>query len=248
MTTVQQLFPIVGIGASAGGVEAFEGFFNDMPSDTGMAFVLVTHMPRGYETTLPDIISRFTDMPVRNARNGETVEPDHVYVCPADHTVTIKQGRLHLEARLSDHQRKPIDVFLGSLAEERGENAIGIILSGGGSDGALGIKAIKERGGLALAQGTDGSGPRQSSMPESAIATGLIDLILPVEDMADRLVEFSRSARHEAKLDREPQEADPTEIKNELAAIRYKQIGHDSAAIRKRPLCGECAAACRSRR
>src|SRR5262245_22683884 len=158
--TTNQPFPIVGIGASAGGVEALEGFFRPMPADTGMAFVAVTHMPRGHETTLPEILSRYTNMPVTNARNGEEIQPNHVYVCPSDHVVTVKQGRLMLEARGSDVQRKPIDVFLGSLAEERGDRAIGVVLSGGGSDGALGIKAIKERGGLTLAQGSDGSGPR----------------------------------------------------------------------------------------
>jgi CheB methylesterase/CheR methyltransferase, SAM binding domain len=100
------------------------------------------------ETTLPEILGRFTDMPVANARHETTIEPNHVYVCPSDHVVTIEDGRLLLEARLSDVQRKPIDVFLGSLAEAKGENAVGIVLSGGGSDGAIGIKAIKERGGL----------------------------------------------------------------------------------------------------
>src|SRR5215475_7827744 len=85
-------FPIVGIGASAGGVEALEGLFRNMPSDTGMAFVLVTHMPRGYETTLPEIIARFTDMPVSNIRHEAEIEPDHVYVSPSDHVVSIHDG------------------------------------------------------------------------------------------------------------------------------------------------------------
>jgi len=144
-------FPVVGIGASAGGVEAFEGLFRAMPSDTGMAFVLVTHMPRGHETTLPEIVARYTTMPAANAGHQQVIEADHVYVCPPDHVVTIQDGRLMLEARAAEIHRRPIDVFLSSLAEARGENAIGVILSGGGSDGALGIKAIKERGGLTVA-------------------------------------------------------------------------------------------------
>src|SRR5262245_34218283 len=139
MSTTEE-FPIVGIGASAGGVEALEGLFRGMPGDTGMAFVLVTHMPRGYETTLPEILARFTTMPVANVRHEAPIEPNHVYVCPSDHVVMIKDGVLLLEARALDGQRKPIDVFLSSLAEAKGENAIGIVLSGGGSDGALGIK------------------------------------------------------------------------------------------------------------
>ena len=105
------------------------------------------------------------------AADGALVEPDHVYVCPPGHLLTIEGGKLYLAARNADQLQKSIDVFLSALAEERGESVIGVIgvvLSGGGSDGALGIKAIKERGGLTLAQGTDGSGPRQSSMPETA--------------------------------------------------------------------------------
>jgi len=99
-------FPIVGIGASAGGVEALEGLFRAMAEDTGMAFVLVTHMPRGHTTTLPEIIGRYTEMTARNVRHDETIEPNHVYVCPADQVVTIVDGRLILEARTSDVQRK----------------------------------------------------------------------------------------------------------------------------------------------
>src|SRR5215470_13699937 len=195
-----QPFPIVGIGASAGGVEALEGFFRGMPADTGMAFVVITHMPRGHTTTLPEIISRYTRMLVANAENATPIKPNHVYVCPADHVTTITDNHLQLEARSLSAYHKPIDVFMSSLAEARGDVAIGVVLSGGGSDGALGIKAIKERGGLTIAQGADGSGPRQSSMPESAIATGFIDLTLSVEEMAGRLTQFASSHREIEKL------------------------------------------------
>ena len=233
-----QPFPIVGVGASAGGVEALEGFFRDMPSDTGMAFVLVTHMPRGHNTALSEIVGRFTDMPVANVRHNETVEPDHVYVCPSDHVVSIEDGRLVLEARSAEVQRRPIDVFFSSLAEARGENAIGVVLSGGGSDGALGIKTIKEHGGLTLAQGSDGSGPRQSSMPETAIATGFIDLALPVEEMASRLTEFARSHRDVEPLvsgEAEPGEGeDAVEAQHTIARILQNQIGHDFSGYKEK--------------
>jgi two-component system CheB/CheR fusion protein len=128
-------FPIVGIGASAGGVEALEGFFRGMPSRPGMAFVVVTHMPRGYETTLPEILSRYTEMPVTNVHNGEVIALDHVYVCPSDHVLIVKHDRLHLEPRGMEIHRTPIDGFFSSLAEARGEQAVGVVLSGGGSDG-----------------------------------------------------------------------------------------------------------------
>jgi two-component system, chemotaxis family, CheB/CheR fusion protein len=230
-------FPIVGIGASAGGVEALEGFFRGMPSDTGMAFVLVTHMPRGHVTMLSEILGRCTDMPVTNVRHGEAVDPNHVYVCPSDHVVTIEDGRLMLEARSAEVQRKPIDVFLSSLAEHRGENAVGVVLSGGGSDGALGIKAIKERGGLTLAQGSDGSAPRQTSMPEAAIATGFVDLTLPVEDMASRLTQFARSYRDieppiAAEAERESD--DLVEARRSIARLLHDQVGHDFSGYKER--------------
>ncbi len=235
-------FPIVGIGASAGGVEALEGFFRDMPSDPGMAFVVVTHMPRGYETTLPEILAHYTAMPVTNIRHREIAEPNHVYVCPSDHVVTIKDRRLILEARPSHDHGKPIDVFLGSLAEAQGENAIGVILSGGGSDGTLGIKAIKERGGLTLAQGadsgTDGSAPRQSSMPQTAIATGFVDLVLPVEAMSGRLAQFVRSPREVDGL--VPQEEAPgdaaglVEVRRTIARVLHNQVGHDFSGYKEK--------------
>src|SRR5262245_64847746 len=135
-----------------------------------MAFVLVTHMPRGHVTTLAGIVGRYTAMAVADILHDAAIEPNTVYISPSDHVVTIVDGRLMLQARSADVAQRPIDVFFSSLAEARGENAIGIVLSGAGSDGALGIKAIKERGGLTLAQGADGRGPRQSSMPETAIA------------------------------------------------------------------------------
>jgi two-component system CheB/CheR fusion protein len=235
---IDHSFPIVGIGASAGGVEALEGFFRGMPSDTGMAFVLVTHMPRGHVTMLSEILGRCTDMPVTNVRHDEAVEPNHVYVCPSDHVVTMEDGRLMLEARSADVQRKPIDVFLSSLAEQRGESAIGVVLSGGGSDGALGIKAIKERGGLTLAQGTDGSAPRQTSMPEAAIATGFVDLTLSVENMGGRLTQFARSHCDIDQFGAEEAEPrageDVVEARRTIARLLHNQVGHDFSGYKEK--------------
>jgi two-component system, chemotaxis family, CheB/CheR fusion protein len=230
-------FPVVGIGSSAGGVEALQVLFERMPADTGMAFVLVSHMARGYDSALPEILARHTKMTVKMARDGAPVEPDHVYVCPADHVLTIEGEELHLASRTSDQQHKPIDVFLSSLAEERGENAIGVVLSGGGSDGALGIKAVKERGGLTLAQGTDGSGPRQRSMPETAIATGFVDLTLPVEDMAARLAEFAGSHRTIEQLvadDSEREDGDSAEARRTIAHLLHNQVGHDFSGYKEK--------------
>ena len=229
-------FPIVGIGASAGGVEALEGFFRGMPPQPGMAFVVVTHMPRGYETTLPEILSRYTEMPVTNVHADEAIAPNHVYVCPSDHVLTVRHDRLHLEPRGSEIHRTPIDVFLSSLAEEQGEHAVGVVLSGGGSDGTLGIKAIKEHGGLTLAQGTDGHGPRQSSMPATAIATGLVDLAIPVEAMGARLVSFAERNRgpHADAADDQAIAPDVAETQKTIAVVLKDQVGHDFSGYKQK--------------
>src|SRR5262245_25011877 len=139
-----------------------------MPADTGMSFALVTHLARGHISALVEILSRYTPMPVKTAKDGAVLEPNQLHVCPPDHIMTMVDGKLRLQLRADEAQRKPIDVFLSSLAEEHAEASVGILLSGGGSDGTLGIKAIKERGGLTIAQGSDGDGPRQNGMAATA--------------------------------------------------------------------------------
>src|SRR5450432_3275719 len=181
---------IVGIGASAGGIAALEALFRGLPVDTGMGFVVITHQARGHESALPAILGRYTAMPVAAAVDGAKVEPNHVYICPPDYLLTLQRGRLHLNRFDVDVPRFPIDAFLASLAEEAGEAAVGIVLSGGGSDGTRGITAIKEHGGLTLAQGHNGSSPIHSTMPDSAIAAGVVDLVLTAEAMGPRLAAF----------------------------------------------------------
>ena len=176
---------VVGIGASAGGIEAFRLFFESMPAESGMAFVVVLHLSADRKSLLTEIIGRWTKMPVSEAADDELVEPNQVYVIPPGHVATLGQGRLHLRHLASDVPREttPIDQFFDSLAADLGEDAVGVVLSGTGHDGALGLKAIKARGGLTFAQGTGGSAPQHSGMPNSAIATGAVDLIVPVQDM-----------------------------------------------------------------
>src|ERR1700730_17061180 len=186
--------PIVGIGASAGGVEALERFFKSMPADNGMGFVVVTHLPPNRESMLAEIIGRATQMPVVDARDGETVEEEHVYVLPPGAILTIREGRLSLRhTGIAHHERAPIDVFFTSLAQDQAEHAIGTVLSGGGSDGTLGLKAIKENGGLTVAQGANVTRPRFAEMPSSAVAAGFVDLVLPVEDIPDRIIAYVRN-------------------------------------------------------
>jgi two-component system, chemotaxis family, CheB/CheR fusion protein len=191
---VAPILPIVGIGASAGGVEALEQFFRAVPADNGLAFVVITHLPHNRESMLSEILGRATRMPLVEARDGERVEAEHVYVLPPGAILTMREGRLRLRRTgAADHERAPIDVFFNSLAEDQSEHAIGVVLSGGGHDGTLGIKAIKENGGLTIAQGSNVSRPRFAEMPLSAVAAGFVDLELPVEDIPKRIIAYVRN-------------------------------------------------------
>src|SRR5689334_18952664 len=225
-------FPIVGVGASAGGVEALEHLFKAMPTEPGMAFVVVTHLAPHRESLLPEILARDTCMPVLIAEHDQQICPNHVYVAPADAVLHISKGRLAVRAMADCHERTPIDSFFAALAKDQGEYAIGIVLSGSGSDGTLGIKAIKEHGGLTLAQGSDGTAPRHSSMPESAIATGVVDLALSVEAMPEQLVAYARSFNILGKGVDGEKEAE--EIRRDICAILLDQTGHDFSGYKTR--------------
>ena len=176
---------IVAMGASAGGLEAFERFLSRMTPDSGMAFVLVPHLDARHKSAMTELLQRYTEMPVVEIGDGMIAEPNRIHVIPPNGTLTIERGALRVETPRG--QANTIDTFFRSLAEDQQENAIGVILSGSGSDGTLGIKAIKEQGGLTVAQASMTS--RFESMPDSAVATGLVDFVLPVEEMPAKLVE-----------------------------------------------------------
>jgi two-component system CheB/CheR fusion protein len=179
-------FPIVGIGASAGGLEAFEVFFRNVPPDSGMAFVVISHLDPSHESILTDILQRSTDMIVVEAQDQMTVEANRVYVIPPNRDMAIFHGQLQLSIPELPHgARLPIDTFFRSLAEDYGEQAVGIILSGAGTDGTLGLRAILGAGGISLVQ--EPSTAKFDGMPSSAINAGYATHILPVEKMADAL-------------------------------------------------------------
>jgi len=186
-----ELFPIVGIGASAGGLEAFTQLLNYLPTNTGMAFVIVQHMASDHESALSVILGRATEMPVHEAQEGMAVAPNQVYVIPPNASMTIDRGALKLKPRPRNNGLfMSIDTFLLSLAEDRGNKAVGVVLSGGDSDGARGIEAIKAAGGVTFAQCQDTA--QVDSMPNTAIATGQVDFILPPDEIAQKLAEISR--------------------------------------------------------
>ena len=220
--------PIVGIGASAGGVEALEQFFKSLPAGNGLAFVVVTHLPPDRESMLSEILGRATRMPVVDARDGEKVEAEHVYVLPPSAILTIRGGRPRLRRTgPTDRERAPIDIFFTSLAEDQAEHAIGIVLSGGGHDGTLGLKAIKENGGLTIAQGTNVTRPRFTEMPSSAVAAGIVDLELPVETIPERIIGY---VRNWGSFETEPQGDALTTIFNLLRT----RSGHDFREYKER--------------
>jgi two-component system, chemotaxis family, CheB/CheR fusion protein len=212
-----ELFPVVGIGASAGGLEAFIQLLNHLSTDTGMAFVLIQHMPADGESALSAILARATPMPVQEAQDGMMVAPNQVYVIPSNFSMTIAQGVLRLKPRTKTNGTfMSVDMFLLSLAEERGNKAIGIILSGGDSDGARGIQAIKGVGGVTFAQ-CDGSA-QVDSMPNTAIATGQVDFVLPPDQIAAKLAEISQHP-YIASPSPEALEVIPEENENSLTVI-----------------------------
>ena len=183
--------PIIGIGASAGGLEALEQFFRNMPTDSGMAFILVTHLDPNHDSLLTEILQRSTAMSVTTVIDQVQVEANHVYVIPPNRDLSIFHGKLQLSVPEMPHaMRMPIDAFLRSLAEDQGEKAIGIILSGTGTDGTLGLRAIIGAAGISVVQ--EPTSAKYDGMPSSAIRAGYATYVLPVEKMAEVLVSGSR--------------------------------------------------------
>nr|WP_290427248.1 chemotaxis protein CheB [Mucilaginibacter aquariorum] len=177
---------IVGIGASAGGLEALKVFFEHAPANSSMAFVIVQHLDPRHKSLLAELISGHTKMMVREIVNGDKVKPDHVYVIPPNKSLTIEKQKLLLTGPAADRaERRPIDGFFRSLAADQQENAAGIVLSGTGTEGALGLQAIKAAGGITMVQEPETA--QFDGMPRSAIAAGAADLVLPPEQMAEQL-------------------------------------------------------------
>ena len=183
-------FPIVGVGASAGGLEAVTQLLRALPVDTGASFVIIQHLAPDHASNLAEILSRSTPMPVCEVHDEPKVEQDHVYVIPPGRDMIIEGGKLHLLPQDRYVRRRGIDQFFSSLAEDCGHKAIGVVLSGAMSDGTLGLEAIKAAGGITFAQNDSA---QHDSMPRSAVASGCVDFVLPPNQIAD---EIARIARH----------------------------------------------------
>ena len=183
------VFPIVGIGASAGGLEALELFLSHVPKDCGMAFVIVQHLSPNHTGNLPELLQRYTILNVQQVNGRTKVQPDQVYVIPPNKDLLIRNRSLQLQSATTNHGvRLPINTFLRSLAEDCGEHSIGVILSGMGSDGTLGLAAIKEHAGLTLVQ--EPTSAKFDSMPKSVIDAVLADIIAPAEELPARIIDL----------------------------------------------------------
>lgn len=220
-------FPVVGIGASAGGLKAFEQFFKKMPEKSGMAFVLIQHLAPHHESELAELLQNHTRMKVTQVEDETPVQPNHVYVIPPGKNLSIKERILYLsEPTQQRGYRAPIDFFFRALAEDQGENAVCIVLSGTGTDGTLGLKAVKERAGVTMAQ--DPKDSEYDGMPKSAVHTSLVDLVGTAGELAEKLVEYKdNAAKIQVPEEEEALLEDDSEALHKIFIQLRSRTGHD---------------------
>lgn len=219
-------FPIIGIGASAGGLEAFEQLLTHTPANTGMAFVLIQHLDPKHKSILSELLRRYTRMTVVEVKDGMTVEPDTIYVIPPNRNMALLHGKLHLlEPADIPGVRTPIDFFFRSLAEDQKEKAICIVLSGTGTEGSMGLRAVKGEGGMAMVQ--EPTSAKYDGMPRSAISTGLVDYILPPEQMADQLTRYVRHLVEEVPSKIAEAATKDSGLLQKIFILVRSQTGHD---------------------
>lgn len=230
---VKKALRIVGMGGSAGGLEAFEEFFGNMPSDSGLAFVIVSHLDPTHKGIMPELLQRITPMKVLQVRDGMKVQPNHVYVIPPNRDISIMHGTLQLlKPAMPRGLRMPIDFFFKHLADDQGEMGIGIILSGMGTDGTLGLKAIKEKLGVAMVQ--DLNSAKYTGMPESAINSGLADYVGPANELPAALLryvnQFSKAIKSLPLVDKKAPGAGAMQ---KIFALIRAQTGNDFSLYKK---------------
>ncbi len=223
-------FPIVGIGASAGGLEALEQFFQNVPKNCGIAFVVIQHLDPNHVGIMPELLQRTTDLKVFQVTDHLQVQANHVYVIPPNKSMSILNGYLHLfEPIESRGLRLPIDYFFRSLADDQQENSIGIILSGMGSDGSLGLKAIKEKNGIVLVQ--DPLTAKFDGMPQSAVNAVIVDILAAANELPAKLIAFLKySPAIVQKTDIDDKSKSNLE---KIIILLRTQTGHDFSLYKK---------------
>ncbi len=229
LPAAQGSFPVVALGASAGGLEAFEQFFKVLPPTTGAAFVVISHLDPKHSSMMSELIARFTSMETHEASEGVDLKPNRVYVIPPNRNLAVFRGKLRLtELERTIGIKMPIDSFLRSLAEDQGNRGVAVILSGTGTDGTLGVRAVQAAGGVVFVQ--DPADAKYDGMPRSAIQTSLADYVLPVEEIARQLATLI--ARYPARKGMLLDEAMPHAIQKILMVVRAK-TGHDFSLYKK---------------
>ena len=230
VSSVALNMPVVGIGASAGGLEAFKTFFEKMPVESGIAFVMIPHLDPGHKSLMVEIIARYTEMAVLQVKDGMKIERDQVYIVPPNRNLTINDGKFTLlEIPRNRGINLPVDIFFRSLAVSKKEQAIGVILSGTMRDGAMGLKDIKEHGGLVIAQSPKTA--QHDGMPQSAIDTGMVDFVLPIEEMPDAIVKYVSHPYIHGETSAE----DEDEL-NQVLAVIHSRTGHDFRSYKRNTL------------
>jgi two-component system CheB/CheR fusion protein len=227
-------FPIVGIGASAGGLEAIEQFLRHVPEGSGMAFVIVQHLDPTHKGIMSELLQRATRMKVSQVKDRTRIRPDCVYVIPPNRDMTVLHGVLHLfEPAAPRGLRLPIDLFLRSLAQDQQQNSIGVILSGMGSDGTLGLRAIKEMAGVALVQ--DPATAKFDSMPRSAIEAGLADIVASVEELPEKIIAFLNRAPLAERTEDAMADKSQSALEKVVVLLRA-HTGHDFSLYKRNTL------------
>ena len=231
----KKYFPVIGIGASAGGLEALEEFFKNVPKNSGMAYIVISHTDPARSSLLPEIIQRKSDIPVIEVKDAMAVEPDTVYLPPSNRDLELEGDFFRLkDQKRGSTLRLPIDKFLKTLAVARSEHACCVILSGTGTDGTQGLRVVKERGGITVVQSARSA--KYEGMPESAIATGLADFILTPAEMPERIIECFAGGQGLPKPDPiEDQEDFPVTLSKIVMTISNRK-GHDFSAYKKNTL------------
>jgi two-component system CheB/CheR fusion protein len=226
-----KLFPVVGLGASAGGLEALKAFFTNVPPTSGMAFIVLVHMTPNQPSLMPELLQKIALIPVSAAKDGALLEPDKAYVIPPNKDISVYNGKIQLLDMTTKKGLLPIDFFFRSLAQDQGSNAAAIVLSGMGTDGTLGIKEIKMNDGLIFVQSEDSAG--YDGMPRSAINTGLVDMIMAPADMPEKLIQyFSHAAQRSQDIPAQLPAKEESWI-HKIYAILRSQVGHDFSSYKR---------------
>ncbi len=227
-------FPIVGLGASAGGLEALKAFFSHSTAHSGMAYIVVVHLSSDKPSLMPELLQRVTPMPVAAAEDGQIVKPDHVYILPPDKDISLDKGAIHLTAIADTGLHLPINGFFSSLARDQGGFAVAVVFSGTGTDGSLGVKEIKARDGLVLVQTPESA--KHDGMPRSAMATGTVDMVLAVEEMPATIGGFFEGAPNAGEQKQPPQDEGGNKWLEEVFALLRTHVGHDFSAYKRNTL------------